>query len=122
MHAATFVREAAAELGHAVAARELEPEWGRFPFVYAVVIVLVVIEVIGVMEAVQRDNKELKQIEALVESKLAESPDAQWFGIHFGPTEFTTTPDRETVQWIEWAGCRPPHPPAHSRLDKTPHP
>ena len=45
------------------------PSWERFPFVYAVVIVLVVIEVIGVMEAVQRDNKELKQIEALVAAR-----------------------------------------------------
>ena len=47
-----------------------------------------------------------QQIEALVESKLADMPDARWFGIHFGPTEFTTTPDRETVQWIEWAGAK----------------
>jgi hypothetical protein len=45
-----------------------------------------------------------QQIEALVADKLASTPDARWFGIHFGPTEFTTTPDQETVQWIEWAG------------------
>ncbi len=47
-----------------------------------------------------------QQIEELVESKLAAVPDAQWFGIHFGPTEFTTTPDEETVQWINWAGTK----------------
>lgn len=45
-----------------------------------------------------------QQIETLVTDKLAEVPDARWFGIHFGPTEFTTTPDEETVQWIDWAG------------------
>lgn len=44
------------------------------------------------------------QIETLVEQKLRELPDAQWFGIHFGPTEFSTTPDEQTVQWIDWAG------------------
>ncbi|MBX7080442.1 MAG: hypothetical protein K1X88_14690 [Nannocystaceae bacterium] len=43
------------------------------------------------------------QIETLVASQLAATPDARWFGIHFGPTEFTTTPDQETVQWIDWA-------------------
>ena len=47
-----------------------------------------------------------QQIETLVASKLAQMPDAQWFGIHFGPTEFTTTPDEETVQWIDWAGAK----------------
>ncbi len=47
-----------------------------------------------------------EQIEALVERKLAEVPEAQWFGIHFGPTEFTTTPDAQTVQWIDWAGTK----------------
>lgn len=45
-----------------------------------------------------------EQIEALVAQKLAEVPDARWFSIHFGPTEFTVTPDEETVQWIDWAG------------------
>jgi len=45
-----------------------------------------------------------QQIEELVAEKLEDLPDARWFGIHFGPTEFTTTPDRETVQWIDWAG------------------
>lgn len=45
-----------------------------------------------------------EQIEALVADKLAAMPDARWFGIHFGPTEFTTTPDEQTVQWIDWAG------------------
>ncbi len=45
-----------------------------------------------------------QQIEAIVERKLADVPDARWFGIHFGPTEFTTTPDEQTVQWIDWAG------------------
>ncbi|WP_266219482.1 hypothetical protein [Paraliomyxa miuraensis] len=45
-----------------------------------------------------------QQIETLVAQKLADKPDARWFGIHFGPTEFTTTPDEETVQWIDWAG------------------
>lgn len=45
-----------------------------------------------------------EQIEGLVAEKLAAVPDARWFGIHFGPTEFTTTPDEPTVQWIDWAG------------------
>lgn len=44
------------------------------------------------------------QIENLVAARLADVPDAQWFGIHFGPTEFTTTPGPETVDWINWAG------------------
>ncbi len=47
-----------------------------------------------------------EQIETLVERKLGEVPDARWFGIHFGPTEFTTTPDQQTVQWMEWAGAK----------------
>lgn len=47
-----------------------------------------------------------EQIESLVTSKLEAVPDAEWFGIHFGPTEFTTTPDRETVDWINWAGAK----------------
>jgi hypothetical protein len=45
-----------------------------------------------------------EQIETLVEERLANSPDATQFGIHFGPTEVSTTPDEETVQWINWAG------------------
>ena len=44
------------------------------------------------------------QIEELVAQRLADVPDARWFGIHFGPTEFTTTPGPETVDWINWAG------------------
>lgn len=44
------------------------------------------------------------QIETLVRDKLAATPDARTFGIHFGPTEFTVTPDEQTVQWIDWAG------------------
>ncbi len=47
-----------------------------------------------------------QQIEELVAAKLEAVPDARWFGIHFGPTEFTTTPDEETVQWIDWAGAK----------------
>jgi hypothetical protein len=45
-----------------------------------------------------------QQIHAVVEAALAAVPDAVGFGIHFGPTEYTVTPDEETVQWIEWAG------------------
>jgi hypothetical protein len=45
-----------------------------------------------------------EQIEAVVEEALAAVPDASAFGIHFGPTEYTVTPDEETVQWITWAG------------------
>lgn len=45
-----------------------------------------------------------EQIEALVTANLTASPDAIHFGIHFGPTELTVTPDEETVQWIDWAG------------------
>ncbi|MBV1861486.1 MAG: hypothetical protein KUG77_23910 [Nannocystaceae bacterium] len=47
-----------------------------------------------------------EQIETLVTRKLEEVPDARWFGIHFGPTEFTTTPDQQTVQWMDWAGAK----------------
>lgn len=43
------------------------------------------------------------QIEAKVTAALAAVPDAYEFGMHFGPTEFTTTPDVETLQWIAWA-------------------
>lgn len=45
-----------------------------------------------------------QQIETLVEERLGNAPDATQFGIHFGPTEVSTTPDEETVQWINWAG------------------
>lgn len=47
-----------------------------------------------------------QQIEAVVDEALAATPDAAGFGVHFGPTEFTVTPDQETVQWIDWAGLR----------------
>jgi len=45
-----------------------------------------------------------EQIETLVEQSLAAAPDTVSFGIHFGPTEVSVTPDIETVQWINWAG------------------
>ena len=45
-----------------------------------------------------------EQIETLVTERLAANPDAIHFGVHFGPTELTVTPDEETVQWIDWAG------------------
>lgn len=45
-----------------------------------------------------------QQIESYVAKQLRRVPDAKWFGIHFGPTEFTVTPDRQTVDWIDWAG------------------
>ncbi len=45
-----------------------------------------------------------EQIETYVTKRLQEVPDADEFGIHFGPTEFTTTPDKETIDWINWAG------------------
>lgn len=44
-----------------------------------------------------------KQIEDHVAAQVAD-PHVRSFGIHFGPTEFTVTPDQETVQWINWAG------------------
>lgn len=44
------------------------------------------------------------QIEAIVRQKLAAAPDARWFGIHFGPSELTVTPDVQTVEWINRAG------------------
>ncbi len=46
------------------------------------------------------------QIERHVDEALAKADDAVAFGIHFGPTEFTVTPDVETVQWMEWAAQR----------------
>lgn len=45
-----------------------------------------------------------EQIDTLVEQTLARAPDTTQFGIHFGPTEVSVTPDIETVQWINWAG------------------
>lgn len=45
-----------------------------------------------------------EQIETLVEQTLAAAPDTTQFGIHFGPTEVSVTPDVETVQWLDWAG------------------
>lgn len=51
------------------------------------------------------DTPVQKQIAEVVARNLAMAPEAEWFGIHFGPTEFTTTPDLETVQWIEWAAA-----------------
>ncbi len=44
------------------------------------------------------------QIDRVVTAALAAVPDAYGFGIHFGPTELTTTPDLETVDWINMAG------------------
>lgn len=45
-----------------------------------------------------------QQIEDRVTQLLTDAPDARYFGIHFGPTELTVTPDEETVQWLNWAG------------------
>jgi hypothetical protein len=45
-----------------------------------------------------------QQIEDHVAAQLKANPEASEFGVHFGPTEFTVTPDRETVDWINWAG------------------
>ncbi len=45
-----------------------------------------------------------QQIDAFVADRLEAVPDATHFGVHFGPTEFTVTPDVETVQWIDWVG------------------
>ncbi|MEM9462786.1 MAG: hypothetical protein AAGF11_52080 [Myxococcota bacterium] len=44
------------------------------------------------------------QIDQRVAQKLAAAPDAVSLGVHFGVTEFTTTPDRQTVQWLDWVG------------------
>ena len=44
------------------------------------------------------------QVRAVVAQRLAVAPDAYAFGIHFGPTELTTTPDLETVALIDLAG------------------
>lgn len=46
-----------------------------------------------------------QQIESLVAGVVEAAPDLDYFGIHFGPTELTVTPDQETVQWIDWAGA-----------------
>jgi len=46
------------------------------------------------------------QIEAVVTEAIDNAGDAFLFGIHFGPTELTTTPDQETIQWINWAGAK----------------
>ncbi len=48
-----------------------------------------------------------QQIEDYVDAQLeAAGPDLAEFGIHFGPTEVTVTPDQQTVDWINWAGRR----------------
>lgn len=44
------------------------------------------------------------QIRRVVTESLAGRDEAYRFGIHFGPTELTTTPDLETVDWINLAG------------------
>lgn len=44
------------------------------------------------------------QARTLAETRLEAAPDAYAFGIHFGPTELTTTPDLETVALINAAG------------------
>ena len=45
-----------------------------------------------------------QQIEEYVASRMAGATKYDSFGIHFGPTEFTTTPDKQTIDWINWAG------------------
>ena len=45
-----------------------------------------------------------EQARSLVTERLNAVKDAYGFGIHFGPTELTTTPDRETVALINAAG------------------
>ncbi|MCC6622369.1 MAG: hypothetical protein IT385_13990 [Deltaproteobacteria bacterium] len=45
------------------------------------------------------------QIDAFVESIAERGDDPYVFGVHFGPTELTTTPDRETVAWIDLVGA-----------------
>lgn len=44
------------------------------------------------------------QVDRIVQARLEAAPDAYGFSIHFGPTELTTTPDRETVALIDRAG------------------
>ena len=46
-----------------------------------------------------------EQIEALVAEAFESTPGLAYFGLHFGPTELTVTPDQETVQWLDWAGA-----------------
>ena len=48
------------------------------------------------------------QIEAIVAQRVGSQPPGTFesFNIHYGKTEFTTTPDKETVQWINWAGAK----------------
>jgi hypothetical protein len=60
----------------------------------------------GASAAVDRSSSvpPKQQIEEYVTKQLANHPDAVEFGIHFGPTEFTVTPDKETVNWLNWAG------------------
>lgn len=41
------------------------------------------------------------RIEAEVARRLAQAPDTVAFGVHFGTTEFTTTPDRTTVAQLD---------------------
>lgn len=43
-------------------------------------------------------------IEGIVTKRLEDTPDVAYFGIHFGPTELTTTPDQQTLDWLNWAG------------------
>ena len=45
------------------------------------------------------------QIRRVVRTKLEAAPDVYGFSIHFGPTELTTTPDLETLEWINLAGA-----------------
>lgn len=45
-----------------------------------------------------------QQIEEYVANQLEQIPDADSFGMGYGPTEFTVTPDKETVDWLNWAG------------------
>lgn len=60
----------------------------------------------GASAAIDRNSSKppKQQIEEYVENALKNNPEAYEFGIHFGPTEFTVTPDQETVDWINWAG------------------
>ena len=50
------------------------------------------------------DPNPKEKIESIITERLAAASDLAYFGVHFGPTELTVTPDQQTVDWLNWAG------------------
>jgi hypothetical protein len=97
-------RGVADEASRAVRRSELDVLRGELGMYQAAGITLHAQQQGGGAELRLDDPAPQQTIEDIVTQRLETTPDVAYFGIHFGPTELTTTPDQQTVDWMNWAG------------------